>query len=79
MTIEDVRYLLHMVERLEGRDISSPDIHAWYAVIGDLDETEVRAAMVAHYRVSTERLMPAHVVRYVQGSGTVRTDSADGV
>jgi hypothetical protein len=33
----------------------------WHDTIGDLDYDDARAVVVAHYRDSTERLMPADV------------------
>lgn len=71
MTKADVVLLLGFASMYDYRRIGEADVEAWYLVVGDLDLDDAKAAVIAHYRDSTERLMPAHVR---QGVKTIRAD-----
>ena len=64
MTKTETGHLLYTVALFEGREIGEDDLIAWHAVIGDLDTEVAQEALVTHYRTSTDRLMPAHIVRH---------------
>lgn len=57
----DVVLLLTLAGTYDYRKVGDADVEAWYLAVGDLDLEEAKAAVVRHYRESTDRLMPAHV------------------
>lgn len=68
MQTSDTARLMHMITALEGRDVGPFEQSAWHMVIGDLAADDVRDAAIAHYRTSTDRLMPAHIVQAVKAT-----------
>jgi hypothetical protein len=61
MTPDETVDLLTVAAAFDQRTVGEGDAMAWYAVVGDLDFTEAKQAVIAHYSDSTERVMPAHV------------------
>jgi hypothetical protein len=53
--------LVALMALYDNRKVSDPDIVAWLKVIGDLDHADCEMAVLAHYRESRERIMPADV------------------
>lgn len=62
MTIEELGDVLAMAAAFDNRTVGRTDVLAWYAVIGHLDATEARQAVLAHYTATTDRVMPAHIL-----------------
>ena len=67
MTKDETGHIIRTIALLEGREMGHDDFVVWHAMIGDLDVEAVQAAVVAHYRTSTKRLMPVHIMRRIQG------------
>ena len=61
MTIEETIDLLTVAAAFDRRTIGEGDAVAWHAALGDLDFTDSREAVVAHYRERREWIMPADV------------------
>ena len=61
MTKAEVARLLAVAAAFDQRTTSEEDDLAWLAAIGDLGFDDARLAVVAHYRNSTERIMPGHI------------------
>ena len=71
MTPEQLGEILAFAATIDPRvgsrdeEVTKAITSAWYLTIGDLPAGDVRDAMVAHYRESGERVMPADVRRRV--------------
>lgn len=65
MTLDETVDLLSVAAAYDLRKLGESDSIAWHAAVGDLGYEDSRAAVVAHYREETERIMPAHVRRRV--------------
>ena len=61
MTPDETVDLLTVAAAFDQRTVGEGDAMAWYAVVGDLDFTEAKQAVIGHYTDSTDRIMPAHV------------------
>jgi hypothetical protein len=61
MTHGDVARILAAAAARDSRSVGDADILAWHEDIGDLAFTDALEAVSAHYRESTDRIMPAHV------------------
>lgn len=61
MDKSDVVLLLAFAGTYDYRKVGDADIEAWYLAVGDLDIDDAKDAVVAHYRNTTDRLMPAHL------------------
>ncbi len=59
MSRTQVAQLLTMRATFHGVTVGETDVEAWFATIGDLDYDRSVAALVRHYSVSREWLMPA--------------------
>jgi hypothetical protein len=55
------------------------DIVAWLKVIGDLAYSDCEAAVIGHYRESTDRIMPANIRERVAAIRQARLDAAGPV
>jgi len=53
--------LVALMALYDNRRASDPDVVAWLKIIGDLDYADCETAILAHYRESRERIMPAHI------------------
>ncbi len=61
MTGEEVWDLLAVIAVHDLRHVGQTDHDVWTAHVGDLPFTECRDAVIAHYRDSSDRIMPADV------------------
>lgn len=61
MDKSDVVLLLAFAGTYDYRKTGDADVEAWHLAVGDLDFEDAKAAVVAHYRSTTDRMMPAHV------------------
>lgn len=66
MTLEETIDLLAVAAAFDRRTVGEGDALAWQAAIGDLDFADSHAAVVAHYRDSTDWIMPGHVRQRVK-------------
>lgn len=66
MTPEELGGVLAVAAAFDNRTVGRTDIVAWHAVIGHLNATEARDAVLAHYADTADRLMPAHVLGRVK-------------
>lgn len=61
--MEDIAKLLTIAAELDPRvTVSVAKVEAWHSILSDLTAADAWEAVRAHYRSSTEVLMPAHVV-----------------
>lgn len=70
---------LGIAAAVDQRNVSDADVEAWHLVLtsalGDgLTAADVHKAIVAHYGRSERRLMPSHVVEFVQKLRRVRKE-----
>lgn len=66
MTPEQLGEILGMAASVDARvEVGDGPTTMWFATIGDLPFGDARNALVAHYRESGERVMPADVRRRV--------------
>ena len=61
MNATEASELVALMALYDNRKASDPDIVAWLKVIGDLDYADCETAVLAHYRETRERIMPADV------------------
>jgi hypothetical protein len=66
MTPRECSELLTYASIIDNRTVTRESVAAWWEVLGHLDVTLARQAIVQHRRESTEYLMPAHVIRGAQ-------------
>lgn len=66
MTPRECASLLTYASIIDHRTVAPETVAAWVEVIGHLDVTLAREAIVQHRRESTDYLMPAHVIRGAQ-------------
>jgi hypothetical protein len=66
MTIDEVIDLLTVAASFDRRTIGKADALAWHSVLGDLDFTDSRNAVLGHYGASREWIMPADVRQRVR-------------
>lgn len=66
MNLEETGELVGLMALYDNRKIGDPDTLAWYQVIGDLPAADCKTAVIAHYRESRERMMPADVRQRVK-------------
>lgn len=62
MNIVEVGKLLTIASAYDNRTVSKESAVAWNEVIGDIDFDVAVEAVKAHFRTSTDYLLPAHVV-----------------
>jgi hypothetical protein len=72
MTLEETVDLLTVATAFDRRTVGEGDVIAWHAAIGDLGLDDARAAAIAHYRDSTEWIMPGHVRQRVRAMRSER-------
>jgi hypothetical protein len=63
MTPRECSELLTYASIIDNRTVAPETVQAWHEVVGHLDVTVAREAIIQHRRESTEYLMPAHVIR----------------
>lgn len=67
MTKSQVAVILGLIAARDRRTVGEVDVHAWHEDIGDLEFDDARRAISAHFRESTEYLMPVHLRRLAIG------------
>jgi hypothetical protein len=68
VTPEETIDLLTVAAAFDRRTTGEADVTAWHAAIGDLEFSDSRDAIVAHYRDSGEWIMPADVRNRVKAT-----------
>ena len=63
MTPRECSELLTYASIIDNRTVAPETVNAWWEIVGHLDVTLARQAIIQHRRESTEYLMPAHVIR----------------
>lgn len=63
MNIRETARLLGLAASYDNRNITDNAVVAWQAALSDVDFADGQAAVVRHFRESTDYLMPAHVRR----------------
>jgi hypothetical protein len=66
MTLDETIDLLTVAAAFDRRTIGEADAMAWQAAIGDLDFSDSRAAIVAHYQDARDWVMPSDVRKRVK-------------
>jgi len=61
MTTDEMIDLLTLAAGYDRRTVGEADVTAWQLAVGDLPFGDAKLAVVAHYRETTDWLMPAHV------------------
>lgn len=61
MTPDETIDLLSVAAAFDRRTTGESDVMAWHAAVGDLDFSDSRAAVIAHYQQSRDWVMPADV------------------
>lgn len=74
MTPSQTAELLTFCAAFDRRTIGKSDVLAWHTVLGDLDPTEARDAVTAHYRDHTRWIMPADIRSAVRAVHRDRLD-----
>ncbi len=65
MNVRETAAVLAKAQAYDRRTIGEADVLAWHEALSDLDVGDALAAVAAHYRDSTDWLMPVHVRRGV--------------
>lgn len=65
MTKAQVADLLKLIYSVDGRRMNEETPIAWQGIIGDLNFTDCRQAILEHYQQSTDWLTPAHIRKRV--------------
>lgn len=68
--------LLTLAAAYDRRKPDNAAATAWLLAVGDLRLDDAKLAVVAHYRDSSEWLMPAHVRAYVKAIRAARVQDA---
>lgn len=77
MTPQETSRILAVCTTYDYRKVQEIDVIAWHEAIGDLDFIDARAAVVAHYRESRERIMPADVRAHYRSIRRARVAGID--
>jgi hypothetical protein len=72
MTPADTAELLVLAAAFDRRTIGEADVAAWHAALGDLEPSDVKAAIIAHYQDTSDWLMPSHVRTRVKAARAKR-------
>lgn len=66
MNAKECGKLLAQMAAYDYRDVDAVIVGSWLQVVGDLPYDDARAAVLAHYAASSERMMPAHLRQRVR-------------
>lgn len=72
MNRADTLKLLVFVASLDNRQFGDETVLAWHAILGHLDATDARDAVVEHFGSSDAYLMPVHINRLATGYAKAR-------
>jgi hypothetical protein len=75
MTPADAARILAVAAAFDRRTVGELDAHAWADALHDLNPTDCLEAARAHYRHTTDWLMPAHIRTYVENVRRARIRS----
>lgn len=76
MNLTETAALLTLAAAYDQRRLGETDVRAWQELLADVDAADAMAAVKAHYRDHTERLMPAHVRDLVAATRRRRLEQA---
>jgi hypothetical protein len=76
VSTDEVIDLLTLMASYDRRKVGEADVAAWYAAVSDLPFGDGRDAVIAHYRESTDWIMPAHVRQRVAAVRSERLRAA---
>lgn len=79
MTPVEIGMLLAKAAAYDARTVGKADVAAWHEALHMLDYGDAMAALVDHFRESTERLMPVHINRRVKAMRAERLTGIDAV
>lgn len=77
MNAAETGNLIALMALYDNRKTGDAEIVAWLKTIGDLRYADCEAAVVAHYRESRERVMPADVRTRVEAIRRQRIEDAE--
>lgn len=66
MKLSEASALLSFMAAFDQRTIGEADAMAWSSVLGNISLADAQEAVRRHYKASTDRAMPAHIVAGVQ-------------
>jgi hypothetical protein len=69
VTKEEVAKLLALASTIDKRKVDIPTVNGWFEVIGHLPYEASVSAMWAHFRNSTDYLLPAHITKAQKSNG----------
>lgn len=77
MNTEEAFRLLILASARDGRTVSERSAAVWAGDLHDITYDDAEAAAREHYRLSTEFLMPAHIIRGVRAAKVPDTMSPE--
>lgn len=66
MEIAEVGKLLTLMAAYDQRKVGEADVMAWSEIVGKFDFEDAKAAVLAHYATTADRIMPAHIAVFVK-------------
>lgn len=78
MTPQEAAALLTVAAAFDNRKPDADAAKAWAAALGEMPFVDCRDAVVAHYRKTTDWIMPAHVLERVQRVRDKRIADSEG-
>lgn len=76
MTPAETAELLALAAAYDQRTVGEFDVGAWHELLRDTDQGDARTAVLDHYRVHRERVMPADVLHRIAAQRLSRLDAA---
>lgn len=76
MNLAEAAAILAKAAAFDRRTVGEADIYAWQDALNDVEAADALAAVTAHYRGSTDWLMPAHVRRHADDLDRARRREA---
>lgn len=69
MTREEVAKLLALASTIDKRKVDIPTVNGWFEVVGHVPYEPAVKAMWAHFRNSTDYLLPGHITKALKADG----------
>ncbi len=66
MTPAETARVLAAAAAFDQRTVGTADVAAWHAALSELDYADARDAITRHYRTTTDRVMPVHVLHFAE-------------
>lgn len=79
MTRSEAAQLLAIAAGIDQRTIGDADVQAWQMVLHDIPLDAATAALTAHYRATTRRVMPADIVQRVKPTPGYENNAEKGI